>query len=193
MKTAQVTRCPWGADELMLRYHDEEWGVPVHDDQKHFEFLVLEMFQAGLSWMTVLRKRQAFIKAFAGFDPQKVATFDEKDIARLLGDAGIIRNRLKIAAAITNAARFIEVQKEFGSFDKYIWGFVGGQPLVNNWKTIAEIPPRTELSDRLSADLKQRGFKFVGSTIIYSHLQATGLVNDHITGCFRYREVQPKP
>ena len=193
MKTAQVTRCPWGADELMLRYHDEEWGVPIHDDRKHFEFLVLEMFQAGLSWMTVLRKRQAFIKAFAGFGPLKVATFDDEDIARLLGDTGIIRNRLKIAAAINNAAHFIQLQKEFGSFDKYIWDFVGGKPLVNKWETIAQIPPRTELSDHLSADLKQRGFKFVGSTIIYAHLQATGLVNDHITGCFRYREVQLKP
>ena len=190
MSEAQVTRCPWGGDAMMTAYHDREWGVPVHDDRTHFEFLALEMFQAGLSWMTVLKKRAAFIKAFAGFDPRKVAAFSEKDIARLLGDAGIIRNRLKIAAAVNNAQRFLEVQKEFGSFDKYIWGFVGGKPLVNAWKSLSEIPPRTELSDRLSADLKKRGFKFVGSTIVYAHLQATGLVNDHITSCFRYREVE---
>ncbi len=172
----------------MRRYHDEEWGVPVHDDRKHFEFLVLEMFQAGLSWLTVLRKRDAFRKAFAGFDPERVAEFDDKDVARLLTDAGIIRNRLKIAAAINNAARFIEIQGESGSFDKYIWRFVNNKTLVNEWKDISQIPPRTELSDSLSTDLKKHGFKFAGSTIVYAHLQAAGLVNDHITGCFRYRQ-----
>jgi DNA-3-methyladenine glycosylase I len=172
----------------MRRYHDEEWGVPVHDDNKHFEFLVLEMFQAGLSWLTVLRKRDAFRKAFAGFNPKVVATFDDGDTARLLADAGIIRNRLKIAAAINNAKRFLEIQKEFGRFDKYIWEFVSDEPVVNAWKDLSQIPPRTELSDRLSADLKKRGFKFVGSTIVYAHLQATGLVNDHITGCFLYSQ-----
>ena len=189
MKEDKLIRCPWGGDELMIHYHDEEWGVPVHDDNTHFEFLVLEMFQAGLSWLTVLRKREAFRKAFANFDPKRVARFNAQDIARLLNDAGIIRNRLKIAAAVNNAKRFLEVQQEFGSFDKYIWGFVGGKPVVNKWKTLADIPASTELSDRVSADLKKRGFKFAGSTIVYAHLQATGLVNGHVTSCFRYREV----
>ena len=191
MTPDSLKRCPWGpgGGELMQQYHDEEWGKPVHDDNTHFEFLVLEMFQAGLSWLTVLRKREAFRKAFAHFDPKRVSKFGAEDIARLLADAGIIRNRLKIEAAVNNAGRFLEVQKESGSFDKYIWGFVGGKPVINKWKTISEIPPRTELSDRVSADLKERGFKFAGSTIVYAHLQATGLVNDHITSCFRYREV----
>jgi DNA-3-methyladenine glycosylase I len=173
----------------MQRYHDEEWGLPMHGDSGHFEFLVLEMFQAGLSWLTVLRKREAFRKAFAGFDPDKVARFGPKDVERLLGDAGIIRNRLKIEAAVNNAKRFLEIQQEFGSFDKYIWGFVDGRPVVNGWGDISKVPPRTELSDRISADLKKRGFKFVGSTIVYAHLQATGLVNDHIKGCFRFAEL----
>lgn len=189
MKEGGLTRCPWGGDGLMTAYHDEEWGVPVHDDNTHFEFLALEMFQAGLSWLTVLRKREAFRKAFAGFDPKKVAKFNAEDVAKLLTDAGIIRNRLKIEAAVNNARRFLEVQKEFGSFDNYIWGFVGGKPVVNKWKTLAGIPASTELSDRVSADLKGRGFKFVGSTIVYAHLQATGLVNDHVTGCFRYQQL----
>lgn len=191
MASDEKQRCDWGpgGGELMQRYHDEEWGVPVHDDRTHFEFLVLEMFQAGLSWLTVLRKRDAFRRAFAGFDPQKVASFNSDNIARLLNNTGIIRNRLKIEAAINNAARFVEIQQEFGSFDKYIWGFVGNKPVVNSWRDISQIPPGTELSDRISADLKQRGFKFVGSTIIYAHLQATGLVNDHVTGCFRWKEV----
>jgi DNA-3-methyladenine glycosylase I len=192
MKEVVVTRCPWGGDGLMMRYHDEEWGVPVHDDNKHFEFLLLEMFQAGLSWLTVLRKREAFRKAFAGFDPYLVNKFDSADTKRLLADAGIIRNRLKIAGAINNTARFLEVQKEFGSFDRYIWDFVSGRPLVNAWKDLSQIPARTELSDRISTDLKKRGFKFMGSTIVYAHLQATGLVNDHITGCFRYGETGRK-
>ena len=185
-----LKRCDWGTnDPLLLKYHDEEWGVPVHDDRVHFEFLVLEMFQAGLSWMTILRKREAFRKAFAGFDPANVDKFREKDVARLLNDAGIVRNRLKIEAAINNASRFLEVQTEFGNFDKYIWGFVHSKPVVNKWKNISEIPAMTELSDRVSADLKGRGFKFVGSTIVYAHLQATGLVNDHVTRCYRYKEV----
>jgi DNA-3-methyladenine glycosylase I len=188
VKGVQVVRCSWGGDELLMRYHDVEWGVPVHTDNTHFEFLVLEMFQAGLSWLTVLRKREAFSKAFAGFDLRLVAEFGPGEVARLLNDTGIIRNRLKIAAAINNAARFLEVQKEFGSFDKYIWGFVGGKPVINAWKNLSQVPPRTELSDRVSADLKKRGFKFAGSTIVYAHLQAMGLVNDHITGCFRYAE-----
>ena len=190
MNEAAVTRCPWGADGIMRRYHDEEWGVPVHEDRKHFELLILEMFQAGLSWLTVLRKRDAFKKAFADFNPDLVAEFDDKDVARLLTDAGIIRNRLKIAAAINNAARFTEIQKELGRFDKYIWSFLDNQTLVNEWNDLSQIPPRTELSDRISADLKKRGLKFAGSTIVYAHLQATGLVNDHITGCFRYRQTR---
>jgi DNA-3-methyladenine glycosylase I len=199
MKEKTLTRCPWGpgGDELMQRYHDEEWGVPVHDDNTHFEFLILEMFQAGLSWLTVLRKRDAFRLAFASFDPKRVAKFGQANVARLLNDTGIIRNRLKIEVAVNNAKKFLEVQKEFGSFDKCIWDFVDGKPVVNTWKDISEIPPRTELSDRVSADLKKRGFKFVGSTIMYAHLQATGLVNDHVINCFRYREVgeekEPNP
>jgi DNA-3-methyladenine glycosylase I len=189
----KLKRCDWGTtDPLMLRYHDEEWGVPVHDDNVHFEFLVLEMFQAGLSWMTILRKREAFRKAFSGFDPAKVARFGDKDVARLLVNAGIVRNRLKIAAAINNAKHFLEVQKEFGTFDRYIWAFTGGKPIVNKWKSVSEIPATGEISDRISADLKQRGFKFVGSTIVYAHLQATGLVNDHILGCFRHKQVSGK-
>jgi DNA-3-methyladenine glycosylase I len=187
---SEVTRCPWGTDGIMRRYHDEEWGVPVHDDLKHFEFLILEMFQAGLSWLTVLKKRDAFRKAFAGFHPELVAEFDEKDVARLLTDAGIIRNRLKIAAAIYNATRFLEIQNESGSFDKYVWSFINNKTLVNGWKDLSQIPPRTELSDRLSTDLQKRGFKFVGSTIVYAHLQATGLVNAHITACFRYEQTR---
>ena len=194
MKEAALIRCPWGpgGGELMQRYHDKEWGKPVHDDNTHFGFLVLEMFQAGLSWLTVLRKREAFGLAFDGFDPERVAKFGQADVARLLNDTGIIRNRLKIEAAVNNAKRFLEVQKEFGSFDKYIWGFTGDKPVVNAWKDIAEIPPRTELSDSISADLKKRGFKFVGSTIIYAHLQATGLVNDHVTTCFRWKVLSTK-
>jgi len=191
MTPYKLQRCDWGpgGGELMMRYHDEEWGKPVHDDNTHFEFLVLEMFQAGLSWLTVLKKREAFRQAFVNFGPKRVAKFGAEDVARLLSDAGIIRNRLKIESAVNNAIRFLEVQKEFGSFDKYIWGFVDGKPVVNAWKDISGIPPRTELSDRISADLKKRGFKFVGSTIMYAHLQATGLVNDHVTGCFRYSQL----
>ena len=183
------TAC-WGeVDDLMAAYHDREWGVPLHDDRKLFEFLVLEGFQAGLSWNTILRKRENFRKAFHGFDVKKVARYGEKDIARLLADAGIIRNRLKVRAAVENARRFLEVQKEFGSFDRYIWGFVNGKPIRNRFRSLAELPARTPLSDRISADLKARGFRFVGSTIVYAHMQATGMVNDHLTSCYRYKEL----
>jgi len=184
------SRCPWceGAD-LYRRYHDEEWGVPVHDDRKHFEFLVLESAQAGLSWSTILKKRENYRKAYHGFDPVVVAAFDPRDVQRLLGDSGIVRNRLKIESSINNAARFLEVQREFGSFDAYLWGFTGGAPVVNRWRSLAEIPANTELSDRISKDLKNRGFRFVGSTIIYAHLQAVGVVNDHLISCFRYGEL----
>ncbi len=181
-------RC-WGeVDPLLADYHDREWGVPLHDDRKLFEFLVLEGFQAGLSWMTILRKRENFRKAFAGFDPEKVARFTARDVKRLLADAGIIRNKLKVAAAIHNARRFLDVQKEFGSFAAYMWSFVGGKPIVNRFRRLSDLPARTRLSDKISADLKKRGFKFVGSTIVYAHMQATGMVNDHLIGCFRHDE-----
>ena len=183
----EKVRCPWCLkDDLYTRYHDEEWGTPVHDENKHFEFLILETFQAGLSWHTILKKRDNFRKAFEGFIPEKVAKYGEKKFNLLLQDAGIIRNKLKIAAAIENAKAFLSVQKEFGSFDAYIWGFVNNKPVKNKWKAMSEIPAKTKLSDLVSADLKKRGFKFVGSTTIYAHLQAIGLVNDHITDCFKY-------
>jgi DNA-3-methyladenine glycosylase I len=189
VKTAG-NRCGWAAsEEILTRYHDEEWGVPVHDDARHFEFLVLEGAQAGLSWLTVLRKRDAYRRAYLGFDPQRVARFARRDIERLLGDAGIVRNRAKIESSITNARRFLEIQEEFGTFDAYLWKWVSGKPVVNRWRAIPEIPPRSELSDDLSKDLKARGFSFVGSTIIYSHLQAIGVVNDHLLSCFRWREL----
>ncbi len=186
----KLRRC-WGdgLDPRMAAYHDQEWGTPLHDDRKIFEFLILEGMQAGLSWRTILDKRENFRKAFRGFDPAKVALFTARDVRRLLADAGIIRNRLKILAAINNAKRFLEVQKEFGSFSRYIWGFVGSRPVVSRRKSFAGLPARTPLSDRISEDLKARGFKFVGSTIVYSHLQATGVVNDHLVTCFRYREL----
>lgn len=173
----------------MRKYHDREWGVPVRKDQKHFEFLVLESAQAGLSWRTVLNKRENYRKLFANFDPVKVAKFGKAKVRELLQNPGIIRNRLKIEAAINNANRFLEVQKEFGTFSNYIWGFVDGEAKVNRWKTLKELPAKTPESDRLSDDLKKRGFKFVGSTIIYSHMQAVGMVNDHVTTCFRYKEL----
>jgi DNA-3-methyladenine glycosylase I len=189
-KEDKMNRCAWtGANELMMAYHDTEWGVPLHDDQKLFEFLILEGMQAGLSWSTILNKRENFRRAFAEFDVEKVAHFGTREINRLLQDAGIIRNRLKIEAAINNAQRFIEVQKEIGSFDAYIWGFVNGRPIQNGFKSLQEIPAKTLLSDAISKDLKARGFKFVGSTIIYAHMQATGMVNDHTVDCFRYQEV----
>lgn len=175
-----------------MNYHDKEWGTPVHDDKKHFEFLVLESFQAGLSWHTILRKRENFRKAFDGFDPKKVARYDKRNIEKLMKDAGIIRNRRKIEAAINNAKRFLEVQKEFGSFDKYIWGFVNFKSKINKWRRMTQIPATTKLSDEISKDLKSRGFKFVGPTIIYAHIQAIGIVNDHITSCFRYKELKQK-
>jgi len=185
-----LIRCAWaGNDPRTIAYHDQEWGVPLHDDNKLFEFLVLEGMQAGLSWSTILNKRENFRKAFHGFDPAKVAKYTEKDVKRLLADAGIIRNRLKIAAAVTNAQRFLEVRKEFGTFDRYIWQFVGGKPIKNRFKSISEIPAKTKESDALSKDLQQRGFKFVGSTICYAHMQATGMVNDHTIDCFRYNEI----
>jgi DNA-3-methyladenine glycosylase I len=183
-------RCPWshGVSDAYERYHDTEWGVPVRDDGRHFEFLMLEGAQAGLSWSTVLHKRPAYRRAFAGFDPERVARFNRRSVERLLADAGIIRNRLKIEAAISNARRFLEVQDEHGSFDDYIWRFVDGRPIVNYWKRPQDVPVTTHESDALSKDLKARGFKFVGSTIIYAHMQAIGLVNDHLVDCFRHAE-----
>jgi len=176
----------------MRDYHDREWGTPIHDDRKLFEFLILEGMQAGLSWKLVLDKRENFRRAFRGFDPVKVARFTARDVRRLLGDAGIIRNRLKILGAINNAKRFLEVQKELGTFDRYIWAFAGGKPLRNKLRSFVDMPSGTPLSDIISKDLKARGFKFVGSTVVYSHMQATGMVNDHLVTCFRYREVGEK-
>ncbi len=188
--TKPIDRCPWPLnDPQMIEYHDTEWGVPVHDDRKLFEFLVLDAFQAGVSWTIVLHKRENFRRAFHQFDYTRIAKYTARDVRRLLGDAGIIRNRLKIAAAINNAQRFLEVQKEFGSFDAYIWQFVGGKPIVNKWKTLKQIPATSQESDAMSRDLKARGFKFVGSTICYAFMQAAGLVNDHLINCFRYQQV----
>ncbi|MBA3904344.1 MAG: DNA-3-methyladenine glycosylase I [Rhodocyclaceae bacterium] len=185
------TRCAWcGDDPLYVAYHDIEWGVPAHDDRLLFEFLILEGAQAGLSWITILRKRENYRRAFDGFDPKKVARYGERQVARLLADAGIVRNRLKIAAAITNARAFLQVQEAFGSFDDYIWRFVDGRPIQNRRKSLKDIPASTPESDALSKDLKARGFKFAGSTICYAHMQATGMVNDHTTECFRHKEVR---
>ena len=185
-----MNRCPWpGSNELMIKYHDEEWGMPLHDDQKLFEFLVLEGVQAGLSWSIVLNKRENYRKAVHDFDPIRIARYTARDVQRLLKNEGIIRNRLKIEAMINNAKRFIEVQEEFGSFDKYNWQFVDGQPIVNRFKTEKQIPATSKESDTFSKDLKQRGFKFVGSTIVYAHMQATGMVNDHLIDCFRHKEI----
>ena len=182
-----MNRCPWCVnDELYVKYHDEEWGVPVHDDRKHFEFLVLESAQAGLSWITVLRKRENYRKAYDDFDVYKVSEYNEAKIEELMQNAGIIRNRRKIEASINNAKRFLEIQKDFGSFDNYIWSFVDNKVVKNHWNDVTEVPATSELSDTVSKDLKKRGFKFLGSTIIYAHLQATGLINDHLVGCFRY-------
>jgi len=187
-----VVRCSWVNENnpLYVEYHDTEWGVPVYDDDKLFEFLTLEGAQAGLSWETVLKKRENYRKAFDGFAAQKVAQYDAKKKRLLLQNPGIIRNRLKIEAAVTNAQNFLKVQKEFGSFHAYIWGFIGGKPIQNRFQKLSEIPAKTELSDRISKDLKKRGFKFVGSTIVYAHMQATGMVNDHTVNCFQYKEVQ---
>ncbi len=185
-----MNRCAWtSTNALMIAYHDTEWGVPLHDDQKLFEFLILEGMQAGLSWSTILNKRENFRRAFDDFDPQKVAWYTKRDVNRLLKDAGIIRNRLKIEAAINNAQRFLEVRKEFGAFDAYIWSFTDGRPIRNKFVSLKEIPAKTALSDTISKDLLKRGFKFVGSTIVYAHMQATGMVNDHTVDCFRYNEL----
>ena len=186
---AAVQRCTWARDELSIVYHDTEWGVPLHDDRRLFELLILEGAQAGLSWITVLKKRDAYRAAFDRFDARKVARYDERKIAGLLANDGIIRNRLKIHAAVQNAKEFLAVQKEFGTFDQYLWQFMGGRPLVNRWKSTDQLPPRTEHSDALSKDLAKRGFKFVGSTICYAFMQATGMVNDHLVGCYRYKEL----
>ncbi len=184
-----MNRCPWGtADNLYILYHDEEWGVPVYDDKKQFEFLVLESAQAGLSWHTILKKRENYRAAYDGFDVKKVAKYDEKKIEELMQNARIIRNRRKIEASINNAKIFLEIQNEFGSFCNYLWGFVDGKPVVNQWTDVFQIPAKTELSDKISTDMKKRGSRFLGSITIYSHLQATGLVNDHLTYCFRYEE-----
>lgn len=190
MAAKSKVRCGWcGDDELYVAYHDEVWGVPEHDDQTLFEFLILEGAQAGLSWITILRKREGYRKAFAGFDPNKVARFTEAKCEKLLLNPEIVRNKLKVKSAVTNAQAFLKVQEEFGSFDAYIWGFVGGEPVVNRFKSMKEIPASTEVSDVMSKDLKKRGFKFVGSTICYAYMQATGMVNDHVGDCFRYRQV----
>ena len=185
-----MERCPWcGDDDLYVRYHDEEWGVPVHEDRKHFEFLVLEAAQAGLSWKTVLRKRENYRAAYNNFDPLKVSKYTEKKLEELLQNEGIIRNRRKIESSFNNAKKFLEIQREFGSFDSYIWKFTDYKPRVNSWTNDSELPAKTELSDMINKDLVKRGFKFVGSITIYSHLQAVGIVNDHLVSCFRYKEL----
>jgi DNA-3-methyladenine glycosylase I len=185
----RVVRCPWARNELNIPYHDEEWGVPVHNEHTWFEFLILEGAQAGLSWDTILKKRARYREVFDVFDPEKVARYDKKKVRELLADAGIIRNKLKISAALGNARAFLKVQEEFGTFDAYIWRFVGGTPKQNAWKTHKKLPAKTAESDALSKDLKKRGFRFVGSTICYALMQATGMVNDHMVGCFRYRDL----
>lgn len=190
MTKKEKTRCPWCLKfQEYIDYHDKEWGTPVHDDQIHFEFLILEGAQAGLSWSTILKKRDGYRKAFADFDPVKVSRFTPARIEKILQDPGIVRNRLKVNAAVNNAKRFLEVQKEFGTFDAYIWSFVNNKPIVNKWKSLNEVPATTKESDTLSKDLIKRGFKFVGSTVIYAHMQACGLVNDHLVNCWRYKAV----
>src|SRR3972149_6023485 len=185
-KLKEKVSCSWlTEDKLMIKYHDKEWGVAVHNDKKLFEFLLLEGFQAGLSWKTILHKRENFCKAFDNFDFNKIANYNRRKISSLLKDEGIIRNKLKVEAAVTNAKAFLQVRREFGTFDKYIWGFVNYEPIHNGFKSLKKLPARTKLSDRISKDLKRRGFKFVGSTIVYAHMQATGMVNDHIVSCFR--------
>lgn len=189
--TASLIRCAWaGSDPLYQEYHDREWGVPIHDDRQLFEFLTLEGAQAGLSWITILRKRAAYRAAFADFDPEVVARFDAARVAELLGNPGIVRNRLKVASTITNAQAFLKIQEEFGSFDAYQWCFVDGTPIQNGWQSIREVPASTPASDAFSRDLKKRGFRFVGSTICYAHMQAVGMVNDHTVDCFRWRELR---
>ncbi len=186
-----LKRCRWaiGGSELYLAYHDREWGVPQHDDRVLFEFLILEGAQAGLSWSTILNKRDGYRKAFAAFDPRRIARFGARDVARLLSDPGIVRNRAKIEAAIANARAFLDIQEEFGSFDRYAWRFVGGKPIRNAWKSMKQVPATSPESDAFSKDLKSRGFKFVGSTIMYAHMQATGMVNDHTVDCFRWEQL----
>jgi DNA-3-methyladenine glycosylase I len=194
MQTSTKRRCPWClGSEQYLRYHDEEWGVPVHDDRRLFEFLILEGAQAGLSWSTILNKRDNYRRAFARFDPTKVARFGARDVKRLMADAGIVRNRLKIESAIGNARAFLEVRREFGSFDAYLWGFVGGRPLQSIRRGMKQVPAHTPVSDSISKDLKRRGFRFVGSTIVYAFMQAVGVVNDHLTGCFRRAQLRARP
>ena len=182
-----IVRCPWcGTDPLYMDYHDQEWGVPLHDERRLFEMLTLEGAQAGLSWLTILRKREGYRRAFAGFDPQAVAGFGDADFARLLADPGIVRNRLKIASTISNARAVLDVQARYGSLDSFLWGFVDGRPVRNSWRSMSEIPASTPLSDLISKELKRHGFRFVGSTVCYAFMQATGMVNDHLAGCFRY-------
>jgi len=189
MKEKPIVRCHWPRNDLAVRYHDEEWGVPVHEDRKWFEFIVLDGAQAGLSWDTVLRKRENYRKAFDAFDPARVARYDQRKVARLLADPGLIRNRLKINSVVTNARAFLNIQEQFGSFDEYIWQFVNGAPTINRWKAPKEIPTCTKVSDAMSKDLKQRDFTFVGTTICYAFMQATGMVNDHLVTCFRHKEI----
>ena len=186
-----MKRCSWcEGNDLYIDYHDKEWGVPVYDDNKQFEFLVLESAQAGLSWLTILKRRENYRKAYDNFDPIKVANYGDKKIKALLNNEGIIRNKLKIAASVSNAKLFLDIQDEFGSFSDYLWGFVDNKQVVNKWKSLSEVPANTKLSDAITKDLKGRGFKFMGSTIMYAHLQAAGIVNDHVVDCFRYKEVQ---
>ena len=192
MKDTSVVRCAWARDPFSMAYHDEEWGVPQHDDRVLFEFLVLEGAQAGLSWSTILNKRAAYRRAFDRFDPRKVARYDEKRVEELLANDGIVRNKLKVRSAIQNARALLEVQKEFGSFDRYIWQFVNGSARCNRWRRMDQVPPRTAESDAMSRDLQKRGFNFVGSTICYAYMQAVGMVNDHLVSCFRYRELKPR-
>lgn len=191
-RSAEQVRCSWANNELSIRYHDEEWGVPVHDDRVLFEFLILEGAQAGLSWNTILNKRENYRRAFDRFDPKKIARYDQRKITKLLADPGIVRNKLKISAAIGNARAFLQVQEEFGSFDRYIWQFVGGKPKANQWKSLQKLPASTPESDAMSKDLLRRGFKFVGSTICYAFMQAIGMVNDHSVDCFRYKKSKSK-
>lgn len=189
-----MNRCPWcEKEDIYVEYHDKEWGVPVYDDAKHFEFVILESAQAGLNWLTILKKRENYRAAYDNFNPDKVANYDENKIEELMNNAGIIRNRRKIEASINNAKVFLEIQREFGSFSNYLWGFVNNKPIINQFSEITEVPATTELSDMISKDLKNRGFKFFGSTIVYAHLQAVGIINDHITSCFRYNEIVLTP
>lgn len=187
----EKTRCAWSlGSDIYKKYHDDEWGVPIHDEHKLFEFVILEGAQAGLSWITILKRREGYRQAFANFDPEKVATFDQQKIEELIQFEGIIRNRRKVESAISNAKAFLKIQNEFGSFDRYIWGFVNHKPIVNHFKTLADLPAQTDLSVLISKDLKKRGFNFMGPTIVYAHMQATGMINDHLVSCFRHQELK---